>query len=149
VIVYQTADSTFQGTWALAQHASLGALRAAETGRPVIHAALTGDSAAFDQRGRLLAWLGQSRQGVALARLALPPAPAMTPYDRLGDFVPLIAVAIALIFAAAGSVRSGLAARLGRIFWGGKRRRASAAAKAEDPLKSGVMAGRNPGDSAS
>ena len=29
VIVYQTADSTFQGTGALAQHASLGALRAA------------------------------------------------------------------------------------------------------------------------
>ena len=52
VIVYQTADSTFQGTGALAQHASLGALRAAETGRPVVQAALTGDSAAFDARGR-------------------------------------------------------------------------------------------------
>ncbi len=56
MIIYQTSDSTFQGSWALAQHASLSALRAAETGRPVVQAALTGDSAAFDARGRVLAW---------------------------------------------------------------------------------------------
>ena len=56
LIVYQTSDSTFQASWAPAQHASLGALRAAETGRPVVQAALTGVSAAFDAQGRLLAW---------------------------------------------------------------------------------------------
>jgi hypothetical protein len=51
MIIYQTSDSTWQAgweQWVLAQHASLGALRAAETGRPVVQAALTGDSAAFD-----------------------------------------------------------------------------------------------------
>jgi len=56
LIVYQTADSTFQASWQLAQHASLAAVRAAETGRPAVQAALTGDSAAFDAQGRLLAW---------------------------------------------------------------------------------------------
>src|SRR4249919_3332091 len=55
LIVYQTSDSTFQGSWAPAQHASLGALRAAETGRPVVQAALTGDTVAYDAQGRLLA----------------------------------------------------------------------------------------------
>ena len=55
LIVYQTSDSTFQGSWAPAQHAALSAVRAAETGRPVVQAALTGDSVAFDPRGRLLA----------------------------------------------------------------------------------------------
>ncbi|HEY1004379.1 MAG TPA: apolipoprotein N-acyltransferase, partial [Streptosporangiaceae bacterium] len=56
LIVYQSATSTFQGTWGPDQHASLSAVRAAETGRPAVQAALTGVTAAFDARGRLLAW---------------------------------------------------------------------------------------------
>src|SRR5262249_32877946 len=60
VIIYQTSDSTFQGSWAPEQHASLAALRAAETGRPAVQAALTGDTAAFDARGRELAWASTS-----------------------------------------------------------------------------------------
>ncbi len=95
LVIYQTSDSTFQASWALAQHASLGALRAAETGRPVVQAALTGDSAAFDAQGRLLAWAGPSGPAVIRVRLGLPPSPARTPYDRLGDFVPWTAAAIA------------------------------------------------------
>ncbi len=59
LIVYQTSDSTFQDSWAPAQHASLGAVRAAETGRPVVQAALTGDTVAFDARGRLLAMMAR------------------------------------------------------------------------------------------
>ena len=102
VIVYQTADSTFQGTGAQAQHASLGALRAAETGRPVVQAALTGDSAAFDARGRQVAWMGETQSGVTTVRLALPVTSSRTLYDRLGDFVPWSAVGIAGVFALAG-----------------------------------------------
>jgi apolipoprotein N-acyltransferase len=94
LITYQTSDSTFQGSWALAQHASLSALRAAETGRPVVQAALTGDSVAFDARGRLLAWAGPSDHGSLTARLALPSAAARTPFDELGDYVPLTALAV-------------------------------------------------------
>ncbi len=101
LIIYQTSDSTFQGTWALAQHASLGALRAAETGRPVVQAALTGDSAAFDSRGRVVAWAGGSFRGVLLVRLGLPAPGALTPFDRLGDYVPWTAVAIAALGAIA------------------------------------------------
>src|ERR1039458_10120839 len=63
LIVYQTSDSTFQRTWAPAQHASLSAVRAAETGRPVVQAALTGDTVAFDERGRLVGWAGSSERG--------------------------------------------------------------------------------------
>jgi apolipoprotein N-acyltransferase len=98
VIVYQTADTTFQGTWALAQHASLGALRAAETGRPVVQAALTGDSAAFDARGRVLAWMSGSQRGVIPVRLTLPVTSSRTIYDRLGDYVPWTAVGVAVLF---------------------------------------------------
>ncbi len=109
LIVYQTSDSTWQASWewAEAQHAALSALRAAETGRPVVQAALTGDSVAFDARGRLLAWKGPSFRGVALVRLGLPPASARTLYDRLGDYVPWTAVAIAALAAAVALLRTG------------------------------------------
>jgi apolipoprotein N-acyltransferase len=109
LIVYQTSDSTWQASWewAEAQHAALSALRAAETGRPVVQAALTGDSVAFDARGRLLAWKGSSFRGVALVRLGLPPASARTLYDRLGDYVPWTAVAITALAAAVALLRTG------------------------------------------
>ncbi len=94
LIVYQSSTSTFQGTWGPDQHASLGAVRAAETGRPVVQAALTGDSVAYDARGRLLARMGQSGHGVLTVRLGLPAASDRTVYDRLGDYVPWTAVGV-------------------------------------------------------
>ncbi len=103
LLIYQTSDPTFQHSWALAQHASLAALRAAETGRPAVQAALTGDTAAYDARGRLLTWLGPSDRGVALVRLGLPAASARTPYDRLGDYVPWTSVGIAALAALAAA----------------------------------------------
>jgi apolipoprotein N-acyltransferase len=110
VLIYQTSDSTFEASWAPAQHASLSAVRAAETGRPVVQAALTGDSAAFDARGRTLAWAGTSYRGAVLVRLALPPATARTVYDQAGDYVPWTAVGIAILAALAG-LRLGVSAR--------------------------------------
>ena len=99
LIVYQSATPTFQGTWGPDQHASLGAVRAAETGRPVVQAALTGVTVAFDARGRLLAWMGQSSHGVVSVRLGLPAASARTVYDRFGDYVPWSAVAVVILAA--------------------------------------------------
>jgi apolipoprotein N-acyltransferase len=99
LIVYQSATSTFQGTWGPDQHASLSAVRAAETGRPVVQAALTGDTVAFDARGRQLAWMGQSGHGVVTVRLGLPAASARTIYDRLGDYVPWTALGVVVLAA--------------------------------------------------
>jgi apolipoprotein N-acyltransferase len=97
LIVYQSATSTFQGTWGPDQHASLSAVRAAETGRPAVQAALTGVTAAFDARGRQLAWMGQSSHGVVSVRLGLPATSAKTFYDRAGDYVPWSALAIVIL----------------------------------------------------
>jgi apolipoprotein N-acyltransferase len=99
LIVYQSATPTFQGTWGPDQHASLGAVRAAETGRPAVQAALTGDTVAYDARGRLLAWMGQSAHGVVTVRLGLPAASARTIYDQFGDYVPWSAVGVTLLAA--------------------------------------------------
>jgi apolipoprotein N-acyltransferase len=105
LIVYQSASTTFQGTWGPDQHASLGAIRAAETGRPVVQASLTGDTVAYDARGRQLAWLGQSGRGVVTVNLSLPSARAKTFYDQAGDYVMWSGVAITLLAALVMLVR--------------------------------------------
>jgi apolipoprotein N-acyltransferase len=94
MIVYESSTSSFQGSWAPPQHAALGAVRAAETGRPVVQAALTGVSAAFDTRGRRTAWLDTPERGAVVVEI--PPSRGRTPYDRFGDYVPWLAVTIAL-----------------------------------------------------
>jgi apolipoprotein N-acyltransferase len=94
LIVYQSSTPTFQGTWGPDQHASYAALRAAETGRPVVQAALTGDTVAFDARGRELARLGQQSHGVITVRLGLPAAADRTFYDQAGDYVMWAGVAV-------------------------------------------------------
>ncbi|MFB4317978.1 apolipoprotein N-acyltransferase [Actinomadura sp. 21ATH] len=93
VLVYQSSTSTFQESWAPPQHASLAAVRAAETGRPAVQAALTGVSAAFDAQGRRLAWLDTDRRGAAVVALAVPPAGHRTPYARFGDYVAYLSAA--------------------------------------------------------
>jgi apolipoprotein N-acyltransferase len=109
LIVYQSSTPTFQGTWGPDQHASLAAIRAAETGRPVVQAALTGDTVAFDARGRELAWLGQSGHGVVPVTMRLPAGTARTFYDQAGDYVMWTGVGISalalLILGIAGTRR--------------------------------------------
>ncbi|WP_336115796.1 apolipoprotein N-acyltransferase [Streptomyces sp. PTD9-10] len=85
VLLGQSATSTFQHSWAPEQHASLAALRAAETGRPMVHATLTGVSAVYGPGGqRLGPWLGT---GASTARLyEVPLAHGVTPYVRYGDW---------------------------------------------------------------
>ncbi|MFE6749451.1 apolipoprotein N-acyltransferase [Kitasatospora purpeofusca] len=101
VIVYQSSTSTFQRSWAPEQHVSLAAIRAAETGRPVVQASLTGVSAAFDAQGRELARLGTDGTGSLVVRLPLTAPDAATWYDRVGDVVPLTAVLVTAGAAAA------------------------------------------------
>jgi apolipoprotein N-acyltransferase len=101
LVVVQTADTTFQGSWGLDQHASLSAVRAVESGRPVLQAALSGTSAAFDARGRRLAWKPGSWRGAATVQLPL--SAERTPYARVGDVVPLAC----LLALAAGALAAG------------------------------------------
>ncbi|GAB7035072.1 apolipoprotein N-acyltransferase [Streptomyces sp. NPDC021749] len=99
VIVAQSSTSTFQDSWAPGQHASLGALRAAETWRPMVHATLTGVSAVYGPRGeRIGGTLGTDRSAAAV--YDLPLAAGTSPYARFGDWVPYGAVG-ALVLAGA------------------------------------------------
>ncbi|HEU4676087.1 MAG TPA: nitrilase-related carbon-nitrogen hydrolase, partial [Motilibacteraceae bacterium] len=93
LVVVQSADSTFQGSAELPQHAALAAVRAVETGRPVVQATLTGNSAAYDARGRLLAGLGDGRRGTLVVEVPRGVA-GTTPYVRLGEWVPALCVVL-------------------------------------------------------
>ena len=103
VLVVQTADTTFQGSWGQDQHASLSAVRAVEAGRPVLQAAISGTSAAFDARGRRLVWAPGSFRGAAV--VALPLTAERTPYVRAGDVVPVASGAALAVAAAVAAAR--------------------------------------------
>ncbi|MFC9797477.1 apolipoprotein N-acyltransferase [Streptomyces sp. NPDC127584] len=93
LLVVQSSTSTFQNSWAPAQHASLAALRAAETGRPVAHATLTGVSAAYGPDGRRIGpVLGTDASAVAVRELPL--SDATTGYVRWGDWPLYAALAV-------------------------------------------------------
>src|ERR1019366_9207920 len=67
---------------------SIGVLICFESALPDmsrVQAALTGDTVAFDARGRELAWLGQGSHAVVTVRLNLPAATGRTFYDEAGD----------------------------------------------------------------
>jgi apolipoprotein N-acyltransferase len=61
-------------------------------GRPAVHVGLSGDSSAFDSRGRRLAWCPSGFRGVIV--VSVPLQSNATLYQRLGDWVPVMAFAI-------------------------------------------------------
>lgn len=109
VVVMQTADWTFQGSWGPEHHASVSAVRAVETGRSVLQATLTGVSAAFDPTGRRLLWLETDHRGTY--RVALPVVVGTTLYVRLGDWIPAAAAAVLLVAGTLALVRRAHARR--------------------------------------
>lgn len=93
-----TNDAWFGENAGPQQHLALARLRAIENGLPLLRAANTGISAAFDARGGMIAQLGMGQQGVL--DIALPGALPATPYARFGIWPALILwfVATLLLF---------------------------------------------------
>ncbi|MFE3517813.1 apolipoprotein N-acyltransferase [Streptomyces sp. NPDC059166] len=105
LLVAQSSTSTFQHSWAPAQHASLAALRAAETGRPMVHATLTGVSVAYGPRGeRLGAPIGTD--DTAATVYDVPLAHGTTLYVRLGAWPVYGALAVMAVFLGAAGARA-------------------------------------------
>ncbi|MER5435317.1 apolipoprotein N-acyltransferase [Streptomyces sp. NPDC002588] len=110
LLVAQSSTSSFQHSWAPAQHASLGALRAAETGRSFVHSTLTGVSAVYDASGRRIGpRLGTDASTTAV--YDVPLADGITPYVRYGDWPVDVAL---LVLIALGLTEGARAVRLRR-----------------------------------
>ncbi|MGZ4512817.1 MAG: apolipoprotein N-acyltransferase [Mycobacterium sp.] len=105
MLAYQSSTSTFQGSWAQPQLASQVAIHAVEVGRPAVHTGLSGDSAAFDARGRQLAWCASTYRGVIV--VDVPLASVTTVYQRLGDWVLALAFSILAGAGVLAALRSG------------------------------------------
>jgi apolipoprotein N-acyltransferase len=94
LLAYQSSTSTYQGSWAQPQLASQVAVHAVEVGRAAVHTGLSGDSSAFDARGRNLAWCPSSFRGAIV--VSVPLGSGTTVYQRLGDWVLALAFSILL-----------------------------------------------------
>ncbi len=93
LLVYQSSTSAFQQTWAQPQLAAWPAVHAVEVGRPAVYTGLSGGSSAFDSRGHRLAWWASSYRGVIV--VSVPLGSNVTLYQRLGDWVPVLARGVA------------------------------------------------------
>ena len=103
VLVAQSSTSTFQHSWAPEQHASLGALRAAETWRPMVHATLTGVSAVYGPDGSRVG--GElSTDASTAAVYDVPLGGGTSPFVRYGEWPLQLSVGVLLVF---GAVEAG------------------------------------------
>lgn len=100
VLVVSTNNRSFRRSPNSAQHLALGQMRVAETGRPLVQAAISGRSAFIDANGDILATTDLFDR-TTLVR-SVTGTRGRTPYVLLGDWI-VIAAAVILI---AGSVRA-------------------------------------------
>lgn len=103
LLAFQSSTSSFQGSWTQPQLASQPAVRAVEVGRPAVHAGLSGDSSAFDARGRRLAWCPSDFAGVTVVSIELGSRDTL--YRRLGDWVPVTALVVLAGYAGSAGLR--------------------------------------------
>jgi apolipoprotein N-acyltransferase len=86
-----TNDSWYGSGGALRQHWQAAKLRAVETGRPLVRAAVTGISGAVDASGRVLVEIGPNRRGAFVLPLTIPER--LAPAVAAGDSVLLVCAA--------------------------------------------------------
>jgi apolipoprotein N-acyltransferase len=87
-LVVSTNNSTFGVTAAPEQHVVLSKLRAVESGRWVVHAALSGISAMISPRGEITERTPLFEP--AILRAGIPTASGTTVYDAVGGWLPLL-----------------------------------------------------------
>ncbi len=93
-LVVTTNNASYGFTAASQQHLAMSRLRAAENGRWVVHAAVSGISAFVDPEGRVVARTGLFEP--AILRRDIRISTRLTLYTRFGDWVPWSAVVLAV-----------------------------------------------------
>ena len=111
LLAYQSSTSTYQGSWAQPQLASMAAVHAVEVGHPAVHAGLSGVSAAFDARGKNSAGFPRVTRR---AGTDVPLGSHADPLQRFGDWVIVLAPLIFTAWCAQSARRSWTGARRSR-----------------------------------
>lgn len=94
-LVVATNTSTWERSWASAQHLAFSQVRAAENQVAVVHAALSGISGFIEPTGELTASTGLFEATTLTRTTAL--APAVSFYARTGDWAAYLSIAIAAL----------------------------------------------------
>lgn len=94
VLATLTNDAWYGASWALDQHFAQAILRAVETRRWVIRAALTGISGAVDPSGRVVQRMEAGEQGFLVVEVR--PAVGRTPAVRWGDWWAMVCLGIVI-----------------------------------------------------
>lgn len=94
-IVNITNDAWFGNSTGPRQHLAAARMRAVEEGLPLLRAANTGITAAFDARGHEIARLAMNRPGTLV--VPLPGALLPTPYSRMGLTLPIVLATLTLL----------------------------------------------------
>jgi apolipoprotein N-acyltransferase len=103
LMIVTTNDSTWGDTAASREHVIMSQVRAVETGRWIVQAAISGESAVVDPRGRVVA---HTQLFVpAILRFDVPTSSARTVYVRWGDWFPWACGLAVLLVLAAGALR--------------------------------------------
>ncbi len=109
LLVNVTNDAWYGRSIAARQHNQIAAMRALETGRPMLRATNTGITSAIAHDGRVIAELPWFTQGVLEVTIA--GRTGETPFLRFGDWTAIVASALLLaacaLFAARGARRPG------------------------------------------
>ena len=103
LLVVATNTSTWGRSWASAQHVAMSQVRAAENGVPVVHAALSGISAAISEDGRVLRDTPLYEEATLVFEMR--PSSLVTLYANTGEWFPLACVALGVGGTVAGSRR--------------------------------------------
>ena len=91
-LVVPVNNASYGFTAASDQHLQMSRMRAVETGRWVVDAAVSGVSAFIDTHGRVLARTGLFQPGIL--RAAIRTSTATTGYVRWGDWLPILALIV-------------------------------------------------------
>jgi len=113
-LVNVTNDAWFGNSSGPRQHLAAARLRAVEEGLPLVRAANTGISAAFDARGHELARMDMLQTGVLM--VTLPSPLPETLYARLGLWLPTLLSTVALAFGVAPRLLAANGWRRPRLF---------------------------------
>ncbi|HEX2089345.1 MAG TPA: apolipoprotein N-acyltransferase [Actinomycetota bacterium] len=103
LMVVSTNDSSFLRTVASREHVMMSQLRAVETGRWIVHAAISGHSAFVNPEGHVVARTPLFTR--TILRREVPTSTVRTVYVRFGDWLPLASAVAALVGVGLGARR--------------------------------------------
>lgn len=109
LIVVSTNNRSYRRSANSDQHVAASQIRAVETGRPVLHAAISGVTAVVDTDGRIVARRGLFENGVTEGEVIV--RSGRTPYVVLGEWVVLLSLLAVAGMVAVTVTRSGAFAR--------------------------------------